>query len=125
MFQNHYNTEDNILYTKWIGKISLEDILQYVQLIDSKEDLPRDLRTLELFIDVELMFDDSELGKIADSVVVTIGKYKTFYSALVFNQPIPSAYGLLYQNLTETFSNYKTEVFTTQEAAKKWLLSQK
>jgi hypothetical protein len=123
MFQNNFNSNENILYTKWIRTISLEDVIKYLDLLESNAYLPRELLTLELFVDVELEFEVADLNTIAEKTQKTLPKFKTIHSALVFNQAMPSAYGVLYKNLTEAFSFYKVEVFSSQDVAKKWLLN--
>lgn len=123
MFQSSFNSENNILYNKWIGKVKLDEVKQYFTLLNTHETLPRNLLVLQLFLDVEVDFKEGDLAEIATLLKNTIPKYESIRTAFLFNQPMPSAFGMMYKNITETFPHYSVEIFSTQEAAKKWLLN--
>lgn len=119
--KSFFDTEQHILFTQWSGKILAEDFIEYIDMLGARSELPRQLSTIERMPDVEFAFEVDKIKEVAEAISRTLKKYDFIRSALVFNQPAPVAYAMLYKEMTDTYPNYQVEIFTTEQAAWEWL----
>ena len=121
MYSSAFQPETNILISRWTGDIAKQDILDFLDFLNAHEELPRRLRTLEMMENVNVSFEVEDLMTVAARVKEVLGKYKSVRSAVVSTQPLPVAYGMMYKGMTDSFPNYKVEIFDAVHVAMNWL----
>ena len=121
MYSSTFIPESNVLKSQWQGKITKDDIMRYLDFLTRRDELPQHLYTLEMMEDAEPEFEIQDLADVASKMKEVLGKFKTIRSAVVSVKPIPVAYGMMYKAMTETYPNYKVEIFDAEHLAMHWL----
>ncbi|MCK5169762.1 MAG: hypothetical protein KAQ75_07780 [Bacteroidales bacterium] len=119
-----FNSVTGILEAKFEDKVSIKDIIEYVLLLREDKSLPKKLKILT----------DATKGKFPKGVVpkdmiklVEVNKESLaqrdfIYDAFIVSGTFEMALGMLYKSISKT-KNYRFNVFSTKEAALKWLTS--
>ena len=121
MVNSTFQSESRILHSLWQGKITKKDIISFMDFLVEHDELPRHLYTMEQMEMVIPDFAVEELADLAAKMQTVLRKYKTIRSAVVSTQPLPVAYGMMYKGMTESFPNYKVEIFDSVPQALSWL----
>ena len=115
-----YLYSQGILRVAFKEKINFEDILDYLKDFSDLEELPSDLKILYNFEEADFNLTNSEINMIAHVAEKSTKKYNCITTAFIVNNPKLTAYAMLFSELREN-KKAKHKVFSTQEAALKWL----
>jgi len=121
MYSSAFLSETDVLKSNWKGKITKEDIVGFLDFLMRHDELPQHLYTLEMMEDIVPEFEIQDLVDVASKMKEVLAKFKTIRSAVVTVKPIPVAYGMMYKAMTETYPNYKVEIFDAEHLAMHWL----
>lgn len=122
MITFEYNPEKEIIYVKYDGLITLQDLIEYMKGLTEQTIQLKRIKVLE----------DARDGYVSDDIQDVDEILKTFqhYSkqrehvviATIQDKPVETALNLLFQSLLD-IPNHHYKVFSTQEAAINWLNS--
>jgi len=115
-----FDNTEQILIVESNKRINIDDVLEFVEKIKNNDTLPRRLSILEDVRNVDISFNIEDISKIIYKIKEAIPKYEIVFNAVVLNKPIIAACVILVgQELG--YEKCRCEVFSTEEAAKKWL----
>jgi len=120
MLKSHYNSEDHILYIEHIGTTSIEELLDESKNYFLNNNHQNTFRVLEFANATMPKGSVKELATLKSSIHEIIPKQKFIRHAVVTSNPMIVAIIML---LIKEFgkSNYMLNVFSTEQAAKKWI----
>jgi len=122
MISCEYNNADGILYVKYVGDITVEELLDYISEIGNNKNYPRVLKVLEDRRDTYFSFSIRENIRISKYALQFAKNYKKVFLAAVNDKPIDTAITIDYQMLMSKFTSKQIiKAFTTFEAAQMWL----
>ena len=122
MVTSNFNSKTGILETKFEGKVSVKDMLDYIFSIRKNSNLPSILKIYSDATDAKFEENVSrkDLEKFLEENRITLAQKAFVYDAFVISSTFETALGMLYRELNK-IENYKFEVFSTKEAAIEWL----
>jgi len=120
MILTEFNQKTGVLYSKFEGEVTLNEIVEYILKTKENKLYPRTLKILTdaTKSDMNLVFED--LGIIVAENYKSIEQYDCIIDAIVLKSPKETALSMLYQELAKT-GKYKFNIFSTREAAMQWL----
>ena len=121
MIEFNFNKSEQILYVECSGKIEIDDMFQYVKKLGNDDTLPRKLLILEDARKSDVQFTEKQIPELITKLEVILPKYKTISHAVIHSDPLNTAYAIILENKVEK-ENYRLNVFSTVQAAKKWLI---
>ena len=117
-----YELNDNKIFdVSFEDKITLDDILYYLKKFETFDYLPSDIKLLYNFTKSIFNFTPEQIQIISELADKAVGKYKSVKTACLVSKPIMTAYSYLLTGMDEN-PNRQRKVFSTEEAAFKWLL---
>ena len=116
-----FDKEKGILIVKYIGKITINEILDYIISVADDKTIPRDLKIIEYTDNIEYDFDVDDISKITNELQKQIEKFERIKMCIIHIKPIPTAYSMIYIRDT-TIKNYTIKQFSSEKAAMKWLI---
>lgn len=116
----NYNSINKILEVYYTGEIEAKDLIDYGMSL-SNEDLPKDLNILVDASQAEYQVSRNEFPKLVNNLKRNLKKFSLVRVAFVQTKPKETAYSILYGQKA-VLPNYVHRVFSTKEAAEKWLL---
>jgi hypothetical protein len=121
MINAYLEEREEILYVHIDGETSIDELTGTARAILSNPELPRNLRVMELAnAEIERIHLPEIKELIQGYMDVILSKFASIRHAVVTNNPTVVAYvTLAKRNLSSGF--FSMEVFSTEEAAKKWL----
>jgi hypothetical protein len=122
MVISKFNSKIGILETKFEGKVSVKDMLDYIFSIRKNSNLPSILKIYSDATDAKFEENVSrkDLEKFLEENRITLAQKAFVYDAFVISSTFETALGMLYRELNK-IDNYKFEVFSTKEAGIEWL----
>jgi hypothetical protein len=121
MYKINFNKKDNLLEVKVVGEITVDDMLNYIRQIGTYLEFTDKLYIFQDSRNIEPKLDLFDIPVVANEFEKVMKKFKFIKHADIHHLPASTAYALIYQYNTQ-FTNYKYEIFNTQEAAEGWLL---
>jgi len=120
----NFSEDIDLLHIKYTGIITVDNIIASMK--DAKQgfDLPENLLVISDFRKAETKLKFKELPKLVQPTLDVIRSHMSIYNALVVNNPYGTAMIMLFMGLIKK-PNTEYKVFTTIEAAQKWLMSNK
>ena len=124
MITKKFNSETGILESKFEGEITIKQVTDYILSLSEDKSLPKKLK----------IFSDATKGTFSESITpndlkeIVEANYKSLaareciYDAFIINSSIEMALGQLYMEFSKS-DNYYFNLFSTKEAAVKWLNS--
>ena len=119
-----FNPQTGILDSKFVGDVAIKEIIDYIIATKKNESYPRVLKILTDASKANMNFLPDDLVKIVEENNKSIEKYDYIIDAIVLSSPKETALSILYQELAKN-KKYKFQVFSTREAAAKWLTNNK
>ncbi|MFC2103915.1 STAS/SEC14 domain-containing protein [Bacteroidota bacterium] len=119
-----YSLKTDIFLVIFEGKITFEEIVNYLKDFSDLEDLPNDLLLLYDLSNVELNFAPAEIKMISHVADLSTQKYSSIKTAFLVDKPKMTAYSTLFSNLADEIKTQR-KIFSTKEAALEWLNSKK
>jgi len=124
MITKKFNSETGILESKFEGEITIKQVTDYILSLSEDKNLPKKLK----------IFSDATKGTFSENITpndlkeIVEANYKSLaareciYDAFIINSSIEMALGQLYMEFSKS-DNYYFNLFSTKEAAVKWLKS--
>jgi len=119
MIEKFYNKEEGVLYITSTGDIELNDMFDCLDYLASEDELPVTLKIFEDATNAKLMFNVEDIGLIALYNEKSLGKFTSIRHAVILSSPMNTAFAMKASLMINP--NYCLEVFSTEQAAKKWL----
>lgn len=122
MIHTYYNKNTGILETQFEGKIGIGEMFDYIVSVRENESLPQKLKIYSNASNAKFEgnVNRKDLVRFLDENKTTLDQKDFIYDAFVVSSAFEMALGMLYRELNK-IKNYKFEVFSTKEAAIKWL----
>lgn len=114
-------SDSNILHIKLTGNITFSEVSDFLKKLKSFDDLPKDMKLLCDLTEAEVNFTANEIHQISELAENATRKYSAVKTALLVNQPLLTAYSVLYSKFKSS-GRTSREVFSTLDAAKDWLV---
>ena len=111
---------DNILYTKSIGMVNLEDMLKNLDNLSHDTVLPKHLKVVEDAREAIVTFSESELHLLAAKLELVADNFNLIKHAVVHSSPMNTALSILVSGMVKR-ENYYLKVFSTLEGAINWV----
>ena len=122
--KNGFDPNEGILYTLSKGVTNIEDMLTGINSLTSNKLLPRNLKILEDAQDAIATFSAKELNIIIQKLEEVLIVYDSIKHAVVHKNPKNTALSMLI-GMRVNNPKYSLATFSTIEAAKEWVLSNK
>ena len=122
MFEAKYNEEDQILYLVKEGKFRFKDLQEVMNALNDQfgEQLNKCL-LLEDSRKSSYSSKISEIPLIVEELKRLVEGREEVRHADIVTNPLDTAFSFVYNRLVSGIKNYHYKVFSTEEAAKKWL----
>ncbi len=121
---NYYLDESGIFFVKFSGTVTAKDIKAYLLEFDSINDLPGDFLSLYDLRDADMDLNKEDILSISDLTNKVTAAYKTVRTAFLVHKPVVTAYSYLFISELPSEKTIR-KVFSTEEAAIKWLKENK
>jgi hypothetical protein len=115
-----YTFENNIINVTFSGKISIDEIRNFIEEFKVMDNLPKEVFLLYNLKDAKLEFETKDIKIISQFAEEATKNYTKVKSALVVEDPKNTAYTTLFSNRSEE-KRTQRKIFSTKEAALKWL----
>ncbi|SDW10545.1 hypothetical protein SAMN05444411_10179 [Lutibacter oricola] len=120
LVQYNFNKTTNTLETKFSEKVTLNEIINYIQSTKNNKKNPRTLKILTDTSTAIFNFSIENLGRIVEENNKSLEKYNCIIDAIIVDNPKNTVLTVLYKELAKT-PKYQFKIFATKNAAKKWL----
>lgn len=116
----HFDKEKNILISTIKDILVIEGIINHYKLIENDESLPRNLKVLIQGKDFIFDIKGPEIKSVSKYVISALSKYNSIKEAIVLEHSYSTAIGLIFKEGNK-YENYFFKVFSSSNAAEKWL----
>ncbi len=123
MLKYRFNKDLGFLETEADGNVSLMNIIEHYTLIANGKSLPDKLLILVNCANIEIDVNNREIKRAMASLNTALKSHKFIKEAIIVSKPHSTVIALLFESMAKQFKNYSFKVFSTQEAAREWLLS--
>jgi hypothetical protein len=120
MVTYEFNHQTRILEAKFVGEVYLNEIIDYIIYTKENTSYPRLLKIITDANNANFNFSVDDLETIITENEKSLEKYDYIIDAIITEDPQVTAISMLYQEL-EKNEKYKFNIFSTKEAALKWL----
>ncbi|RLD66422.1 MAG: hypothetical protein DRI95_06780 [Bacteroidetes bacterium] len=115
-----FDSKKGTLHSKFEGKVTLKEIVDYIVATKENKSYPRVLKILTNATHADMVFSPEDLAIIVEENYKSLEKYEYIIDAIVISSPKETAFSVLYQELAKT-KKYLFQVFSTDKAAIEWL----
>lgn len=122
MITTEFDESQGILKSKFEGVVKTEEIVEYINASIHEDSLPKVLKILSDARNAEFDLMPKDLSSITEANKNALKRYDGIVDAFVLMNPYHTALSILYQQLSED-SKYSFAIFSTTDAAVKWLNS--
>jgi sulfite reductase beta subunit-like hemoprotein len=120
MVEIEFNSEKEIFETKFVGEVSLAEVLNYFIKIKEDSTLPRKLKIKIDGRKAFLKFTINDLEEIKVENYKALEQYDFIMIAVIMDTPQMTAISLLYKELIKC-DKFIFNVFSTENVASQWL----
>ena len=120
MIETEFNDKTGVLESKYIGEVTLSEVINYINSTKENKTYPRFLKIKTDATNANFIFSAIDLETIITANNNSINKYDFIIDAIIVDAPRTTAISMLYQEMAKN-NNYKFNVFSTDEAASAWL----
>jgi len=121
MIKLEFKPNEGILHSFYEGDITREDLIKYIDSTRINKDYPRKLKILTDSTNANMLLSKDDLKLVVDSNLSSLEQYDFIYDAIITVNPKETAFSMWFKKMSAT-NKYKFEVFSTVEAARKWLI---
>ena len=121
MIHSKFNSEKGILKSKLVGVITLENWIDDIIEVGNDKNLPKKLLILTDATEAFFEFNESDIPDAIKIIERVVYKFEFIKEALVQNNPHVTALSMLYEIELAKFENFEYKIFSTFEAANRWL----
>lgn len=117
-----FDEEARVLNLRTEGIMKVDDIISHYVHITKDQSLPKKLKVL---IDsretkMDLKFEDIALTN--DAVIKALEKFSSLKEAIIVDKPYETAIATMYERFYLKMESYHFRVFSTEHAARNWLM---
>ena len=120
MVVSAFNQQTDILESKFEGDLKIKDVLAYIESIKNNKTYPRNLKIITDTTQAHFNLSISDIRIIAIENDKTLEEYNSITEAIIVNEPNSTALSMFYKGL-ERNKKFKFDLFSTKEAALKWI----
>jgi len=120
MIKRKFNESTSVLEAKFEGEVNILQIVEYIRETKDSDHYPRTLKILTDARNVIMNFKAEDLGVIVEENYKSLAKYDYIIDAFILDSPTETALSILFDELVKS-NKYKFKIFSTIEAASKWL----
>jgi hypothetical protein len=120
MVSAEFDKQKGILISKFEGKLTLKEVVDYIVATKENKSYPRKLKILTDATKSEMAFKHGDLPIIVEENHKSLEKYEQIIDAIIIESPKETAFSVLYKEMAKT-NKYNFSVFSTKEAALQWL----
>lgn len=120
MVVSEFNNQTGVLESKFTGKLSLKEVLDYIIATKNNREYPRDLKIITDSSQAIFDFSFSDLQSIVIENEKSLEQYDSITDAIIVSNPNTTALSMLYQEL-EKSKKYRFNIFATKKASLGWL----
>jgi hypothetical protein len=117
-----FNEKSGILETKYTGVLKIEDIIGHYTRINDDDSLPRDLRVVIDCRGTKFDLKAQEIVLSYDAVRKALINYNYIKEAILVDKPHETVVAMMFEKDHSDFDSYSFRVFSTDKAARDWLL---
>ncbi len=117
-----YDYRFDIYHEYFVGSFTIDDLISHYISFGINNKLPRKFNVIVDYTSAEFVFEIDELVKLGEAVKKIIKNYKYVKAAILHSKPYEQAVSMMFEDTVRDIPNFYTEIFTTKEAATKWLL---
>lgn len=122
MIEYSFNSEEQIMYARFSGVVTFDELLEHVSPKADRQNYPKYLKVLTNARSAKLDIKPTELRLIKNQLLETTKNFDKLIDAFVVEGPMETALSMMYMEL-DKLSNYEFKVFSSLEAAMHWLKS--
>ena len=122
MVRVSYNKELDVLYEQFIGRFTIDDLVEHHLSLGTNNNLPRKLNVLMDYRKAKFVLNIDDLGKLVQVISQNLRKYDYVKAAILHSEPYEQAISMIFESMVNDLTNFYMQIFTTKEAAIKWLL---
>ncbi len=115
-----FNHKKGFLETKFVGEVTLTEIINYILDLKVNKEYPRILRIKTDATNAIFKFSTNDIKRIILETDNLIEYYDVIIDAMIVSRPKTTAFSMLYKEL-EKNDKYKFNVFSTEDGALQWL----
>lgn len=119
LFQK-FDEDTGILYVNARGNIDFFEVIEFHNSVQKNKSLPRRLKILTDTRQSKFDFEIKYYDAISQVIGKLIKKYDIIKEAIITDPPYNSEIAFMFDDKT-IYENYSFKVFTSEEAALKWL----
>lgn len=123
MITVEFNNEEQYLHSTFEGEITKQELIDYIDAIRLNNLYPRKLKIIIDSTHAKMKLAKEDLRLVFDANLKSLAKYDFIFEAIITLYPKETAYSIMYKEMSAT-KQYKFEVFSTKDAALKWLADQ-
>lgn len=120
MVVSEFNQQIGILESKFVGKVNLKEVLDYIIATKDNKAYPRDLKIMTDANQAIFDFSFNDLQSIVAENEKSLEQYDSITAAIIVSDPNTTALSMLYQELEQN-RKYKFNIFSTRSASLEWL----
>ena len=120
MVVSEFNNQTRILESKFIGKVDLKEVLDYIIATKNNQEYPRNLKIITDASQAIFDFSFTDLQSIVTENEKSLEQYDSITDAIIVSDPNATALSILYQEL-EKNKKYRFNIFSTKNASFEWL----
>lgn len=121
MIEYKYKMDEDIVYVKRQGEITLNDLKNYVYNIYNDFKSHKRIFILTEIIDTELRFKLTDYPMLITEISKHLHYIEKFRDAFVTTKPLSTAYSVAFERKSKSISNYSFKTFSEFNYAKAWL----
>ncbi len=122
MIKAEFNPDTGILIATFEGVIRIKEIIDYMDATRQNLSYPRKLKILTDASDADYNFSPQDLHAVVEANNRSLEQYEYIIDAIIAANSKTTAITMLYQEFSRT-QKYHFRVFSTREAALKWLIN--
>ena len=122
MVRVSYDKELNVLNERFIGRFTIDDLVEHHLSLGTNNNLPRKLNVLMDYRKAKFVLNIDDLGKLVQVISQNLCKYDYVKAAILHSKPYEQVISMIFESMVKDITNFYMQIFTTKEAAIKWLL---
>lgn len=120
MISHKLHEDQQIVEIQYTGNVYVQDIVDFINVLAAKSDLPKQLRAVTFATEANFMFSHSELSPIVEAMARLSKKIDSLNEAFIIDSPQSVVLATTFKIMNSKTVNYHIEIFSTEEAAFRW-----
>jgi hypothetical protein len=121
MIRYSFNEELGIVESILLDEINLSEIAEHINNIGKDPSLPTNLKILTDARKAVLNFDPKSISILIETIQNAKIKHESIKEAILHDDPDVAGYSFLYQKMLTPLVKHTFKIYSTEEAALKWL----